>query len=239
VIAAAYLIFSLPAFLWLPADSPPRMGIAAAAWGGIRESWRTFLEILRLRELRRFLAAYFFFEDGVNTVIYFAAGFASKTLGFSDREAVALFLVVQLSALAGAFAWSKPTDRLGPKRVVMIVLVQWVAVIASIYLVQTKMQFFVVAVLAGTGLGAIQAASRAFMSTLIPKGKEGDYFGFYSLCGKSAAVMGPLIFGTVSHAAGGNQRVAILSVLVLFVIGGALLMRVRAGGPTIGVSPAK
>jgi len=239
VIAAAYLVFSLPAFLWLPADSPPRMGIAAAALGGIRESWRTFLEILRLRELRRFLASYFFFEDGVNTVIYFAAGFASKTLGFSDREAVALFLVVQLSALAGAFAWSKPTDRLGPKRVVMIVLVQWVAVIASIYLVQTKMQFFVVAVLAGTGLGAIQAASRAFMSTLIPKGKEGDYFGFYSLCGKSAAVMGPLIFGTVSHAAGGNQRVAILSVLVLFVIGGALLMRVRAGGPTIGESPAK
>jgi UMF1 family MFS transporter len=168
----------------------------------------------------------------VNTVIYFAAGFASKTLGFSDSEAVALFLVVQLSALAGAFAWSKPTDMLGPKSVVTFMLVQWVIVIASVYLVQTKAQFFVVAVLAGTGLGAVQAASRAFMSTLIPAGKEADYFGFYTLCGKSAAVIGPILFGTVSHATGGDQRLAILSVLVLFVIGGALLSRVRAGGPT-------
>jgi UMF1 family MFS transporter len=81
-------------------------------------------------------------------------------------------------------------------------------------------------------LGAVQAASRAFMSTLIPPGKEADYFGFYTLCGKSAAVIGPILFGTVSHASGGDQRLAILSVLILFVIGGALLSRVRAGGPT-------
>ncbi len=238
VIAGAFLLFSLPAFFYLPADSPPRMGVAQAALGGIREAWRTFREIVAVRELRRFLLAYFFYEDGVNTVIYFAAGFASKTLGFSDSEAIALFLVVQLSALAGAFLWSKPTDLLGPKRVVMIVLVQWVVVIASVYVVQTKMQFFVVAVLAGTGLGAIQAASRAFMSTLIPHGKEADYFGFFSLCGKSAAMIGPILFGTVSHAAGGNQRIAILSVLILFVIGGALLSRVRAGGPTAGAPAA-
>ncbi len=231
-IAGAYLLFSLPAFFFLPADVPPRMRLVQAALGGIRESWRTFREILAMRELRRFMLAYFFYEDGVNTVIYFAAGFASKTLGFSDSEAVALFLVVQLSALAGAFAWSRPTDMLGPKRVVTFMLVQWVIVIASVYLVQTKAQFFVVAVLAGTGLGAVQAASRAFMSTLIPAGKEADYFGFYTLCGKSAAVIGPILFGTVSHATGGDQRLAILSVLILFVIGGALLSRVRAGGPT-------
>ncbi len=233
VIAACFLVFSLPAFLYLPADAPPRLSVLQAARGGIREATRTFREILGVPQLRRFLLAYFFYEDGVNTVIYFAAGFFSTTLGASDREAIALFLVVQLSALAGAFLWSKPTDKLGPKRVVATMLVQWAIVIGCAYVVQSKAQFFVVAVLAGTGLGAIQAASRAFMASLIPAGKEADYFGFFSLCGKSAAVMGPLIFGTVSRAAGGNQRLAILSVLVLFIIGGILLANVRAGGPTI------
>jgi UMF1 family MFS transporter len=71
------------------------------------------------------------------------------------------------------------------------------------------------------------------MSSLVPRGREADFFGFYSLCGKSAAVLGPIIFGTVAVAAGGNQRVAILSVIALYVIGGLLLRRVQAGGPTV------
>ena len=238
LIAGAFLVFSLPAFFWLPPDAPPKLGVASAALGGIRESWRTFREILRLRELRWFLLAYFFFEDGVTTVIYFAAGFATQTLNFSEQEAIGLFLVVQASALAGAYLWARPTDRWGPKRVVMLMLAQWCAVVTAAYFVQSKAQFWVVAVLAGTGLGAIQAASRAFMSTLIPKGREADFFGFYALCGKTAAVMGPLLFGGVSRATGGNQRLAILSVMALYLIGALLLVRVRAGGPTHLVVPA-
>jgi UMF1 family MFS transporter len=232
-IAAAFLIFSMPAFLWLPRDSAARMSVVDAARGGIRESIQTFQEILQHKALRRFLFAYFFFEDGVNTVVYFAAGFATKTLDFTQQEAITLFLVVQLSALAGAFLWAKPTDTFGPKRVLLIVIVQWCAVVTAAYFVQTKLQFFGIAVLAGTGLGAIQAASRAFMASLTPKGREGDFFGFFSLCGKSAAVIGPLLFGQVSHATGGNQRLAILTVMILFILGGTLLTRVQAGGPSL------
>ena len=230
-IAAAFLIFAMPAFLWLPRDAPARMGIVDAARGGLRESWTTFQEILKHKTLRQFLLAYFFFEDGVNTVVFFAAGFATETLGFSETQSIYLFLVVQLSALAGAFLWAKPTDTLGPKRVLLILLVQWSAVVAAAYLVQTQAQFFAVAVLAGTGLGAIQAGARAFMSSLIPKGREGDFFGFFALCGKSAAVLGPSVFGFVSAATNGNQRLAILTVMIQFIVGGALLRRVRAGGP--------
>ena len=231
-IAAAFLIFAMPAFFWLPRDAPASMGVIEAARGGIRESWQTFQEILRYRELRRFLFAYFFFEDGVNTVVYFAAVFAQQTLGFTQTDAIKLFLVVQISALAGAFIWAWPTDSLGPKRVLLIVIAQWIAVVIAAYLVQTKIQFFGIAVLAGTGLGAIQAAARAFMSSLIPKGRESDFFGFFSLCGKSAAILGPLLFGQISHATG-NQRLAILSVMVLFILGGGLLTRVQAGGPSL------
>jgi UMF1 family MFS transporter len=70
------------------------------------------------------------------------------------------------------------------------------------------------------------------MSTLVPAGREGEFFGFYNLCGKSAAILGPLVFGAVSAATGGNQRVAILSVLFFYVIGGLILRGVKAGGPT-------
>jgi MFS transporter, UMF1 family len=232
-IAAAFLVFSMPAFLWLPKDPAARMSVVDAARGGVRESFQTFREIFQHKALRRFLLAYFFFEDGVNTVVYFAAGFAKKTLEFTQPEAIYLFLVVQLSALAGAFLWAKPTDTLGPKRVLLIVIVQWSAVVTAAYFVQTKMQFFGIAVLAGTGLGAVQAASRAFMASLTPRGREGDFFGFFSLCGKSAAIIGPLLFGQVSHATGGNQRLAILTVMILFILGGSLLLRVQAGGPSL------
>jgi UMF1 family MFS transporter len=119
----------------------------------------------------------------------------------------------------------------------MLMLVQWSLVVTAAYFVQSKQAFFVVAVLAGSGLGAIQSASRAFMSTLVPRGKEADYFGFYALVGKASAIMGPLLFGGVSSATGGNQRLAILSIGALFVTGGLILSRVRAGGPTL--LPAK
>jgi len=232
-IAAAFLVFSLPALFWLPPDAPPEMSVGQAARGGIREARRTFREILAHRQTHRFLLSYFFYEDGVNTVIVSAGAFASFTLGFKSEELILLFALVQISALVGAFLWARPTDRLGPKRVVLIMLVQWAAVVAAAFFVQNKMQFYFVALLAGSGLGAIQASSRAFMAGLIPKGREGDFFGFYHLCGKSAAILGPLLFGGVSRATGGNQRYAILSILVLFVVGGTLLSRVRAGGPTI------
>lgn len=252
MIAVPYLVFALPAFRFLPADDPARMSVAHAARAGIRESWRTFKEILRIKQTRRFLLAYFFYEDGVNTVIITASAFAAVTLGFETRELILLFVIVQVSALAGAWLWARPTDTLGPKRVVMTMLVQWSVVVAGAFfvrrdlelalpwaepgetlLITMKVQFYIVAVLAGSGLGAIQASSRAFMSTLVPPGREGDYFGFYHLCGKSAAVMGPLLFGWMSVATGGDQRQAILSVLALFVVGAVLLLFVRAGGPTV------
>src|SRR5262249_53587172 len=155
-----------------------------------------------------------------NTVIFFAASFASMTLQYTDTENIKLFLLVQCAALLGAFIWAKPTDRLGPKRVVLLTVVQWTIVIGACYFVQSKMMFLLIALLAGTGLGAVQASARAFMASLVPKGRETEYFAFYTLTGKVGAILGPVLFGEVSRMSGGNQRIAILSVLSLFLIGG-------------------
>ncbi|HUF92302.1 MAG TPA: MFS transporter, partial [Candidatus Limnocylindria bacterium] len=182
-------------------------------------------------QLKRFLTAYFVYEDGVNTVIAFSAIFAGKTLGFTLPETIGLFMVVQVTALIGSAAWAKPTDLRGPRFVILITLVQWTLVTVLAYFVTAKWQFWVVAVLAGTGLGAIQAASRAFMARLVPAGREAEFFGFYSLVGKTGAIAGPIVFGMVSWLMGGDQRTAILTVGLFFLVGGVLLRRVSAGGP--------
>src|SRR5207247_1780115 len=101
------------------------------------------------------------------------------------------------------------------------------------FLVQAKWHFWVVAILAGTGLGAVQAASRTFMATLIPPEREAEFFGFYSLVGKTGAVLGPVVFGAVSWLLSGNQRAAIVAVGLFFIVGLVLLGRVDAGGPTV------
>jgi UMF1 family MFS transporter len=237
-LAAAVLfgVFSIPAFAVLPADSRQPLPLGEAVLRGLRDTLATLREIVthpERRAMRRFLLAYLVYEDGVNTVIAFAAVFAAKTLGFSMTEIIALFLVIQVTALAGSALWARPSDVRGPKFVVAAMLIQWTAVTVTAYFVETPRYFWLVAVLAGTGLGAIQAASRTFMATLIPGGREAEFFGFYALVGKSGAILGPFVFGLTSTAFGGNQRVAIMTVGLFFVAGLLLLQRVPAGGPTI------
>jgi len=234
--AALFGLFSIPAFLILPADSRRTMTLGAAVSHGWRETLATLREIVTRPErlaMRRFLLAYLVFEDGVNTVIAFAGVFAAKTLGFAMTEIIALFIVIQVTALIGSALWARPTDRRGPKFVVGVMLVQWTAVTVAAYFVEVAWHFWIVAVLAGTGLGAIQAASRTFMATLIPPKREAEFFGFYALVGKSGAILGPFVFGLTSTLLGGNQRVAIVTVGLFFVVGLILLQRVPAGGPTV------
>jgi UMF1 family MFS transporter len=194
-------------------------------------------EIWGRAQPRKFLLAYMIYEDGVNTVIVFSSSLAATTFGFGHGELIGLYLVVQVTALAGAFALAKPTDTWGPKRVVSLSLLLWAGVAVAAWFVQSKAAFWAVACTAGLGLGSVQAGTRAFYAQFIPPGKEAEYFGVYSLVGKTSAVLGPLVFGGIS-AAMGSQRPAILSIALFFVAGLALLSRVRGGGPSAGRTAA-
>lgn len=230
-----FALFSVPAFLYLPADrrgtTPPR----EAAVQGAADAWITIKRLWSSREPRKFLIAYLFYEDGVNTVIVFSSIFASTTLGFSTGELVGLYLTVQVTALAGAFLLAKPTDVWGPKKVVMLSLCLWTLVAVVAYFVQSKPQFWIVSCVAGLGLGSVQAATRAFYTQFVPKGKEAEYYGIYSFVGKSSAVLGPLVFGMISSFFG-SQRPAILSIAFFFILGFALISRVKGGGSNISAA---
>jgi UMF1 family MFS transporter len=147
-------------------------------------------------------------------------------------ELILLYIVVQATALAGALLMAKPIDTWGPKKVVITSLLLWTSVAAIAFFVQEKGHFWLLASFAGLGLGTVQAASRAFYSQFIPPGKEAEYFGVYSLVGKSSAVIGPLVFGQVSITFG-SQRPAILSVAAFFLIGLIILLTVRGGEPNV------
>jgi UMF1 family MFS transporter len=226
MVVAFFVIFSVPSFLILPRDDPGSMTVAGAAKWGITSFRQILDEVLREKELRRFLLAFFFYIDGVLTAIVMAMTLATTTFGLSQTEGTVLFLILQFSALIGAFALAKPTDRYGPKKILTGVLVLWIVAALSIYFVTSKEAFYVLAMGAGLGLGSAQAASRAFMASLIPDGKEAEMFGFYTLCGKSSSVVGPMLFGYVAVVTG-NQRFAVMAISILFITGMLLLQRVK------------
>lgn len=234
MVAAFFALFSLPAFLFLPGDKKNGLKITHAASAGFRYTWNTFKKIWTKRDSRRFLIAYLIYEDGVNTVIVFSSIFAATTLGFSPAELIGLYLVVQITALMGAFIMARPIDYQGPKKVVTVSLIIWSAVSIIAFFVVTKGHFWLIACVAGLGLGTVQAATRAFFAQFIPPDHESEYFGVYSMVGKSSAIIGPLVFGYVSSTFG-SQRPAILSIALFFLIGLIIIQFVKGGGPnTVG-----
>jgi UMF1 family MFS transporter len=228
MVAVFFAVFSLPAFIFLPPDGGKGERLAKAARDGFATTWRVLRRMWLDRDQRRFLLAYFLYEDGVNTVIVFSGIFASTTLGFTSEQLIALYLVVQVTALAGAFLMARPIDYWGPKKVVSLSLVLWVLVTTVVYFIYGKTFFFVAASMAGLGLGTIQAATRALFTQFIPPGDESKYFGVYSLVGKTSAVVGPMIFGTISSLTQ-NQRPAVAAISLLFIAGFVILQTVRGG----------
>ncbi len=226
MVAAFFFIFSMPAFIFLPSNTKSGFSMFKAGIKGFSQTIKTLKEIWGKRNPRRFLLAYLIYEDGVNTVIVFSSIFAATTLRFANEELIALYLIVQASALIGAFVMAKPSDVWGHKKVVMLALIMWTLVAVTAFFVHTKSQFWLLASFAGLWLGTVQSATRALYTRFIPKGKEAEYFGAYSLVGKSSAIAGPLVFGYISTAFG-SQRPAILSLVAFFLIGLVILKSVK------------
>lgn len=232
MVALFFFLSSLPAFIFLPADRKSGYSVVESARKGIGSTLKTIKTVAKDSQLRKFLVAFLLYEDGVNTVIVFSSVYASTTLGFQQQELIGLYLIVQVTALSGAFIMAKPIDQLGPKKIVCISLSLWSAVTVGAFFITVKTQFWYIACFAGLGLGTVQAASRAFFTQFIPSGHETEYFGVYALVGKSSAIIGPLLFGIVSSSFG-SQRPAILAVSVFFISGLMLILQVRGGGPNI------
>lgn len=229
-----WAVFSLPAItlnLRGPENPPGARRAVAEGWAELKAvAW----EIFRDRNALLFLGAYWFYIDGVDTLIAMAVSYG-KSLGVSSEELIGTIVIIQFVAFPAALATGWLGQRLGPKPVLLAGLMIYLGI--TFYASRLTLEPWVVGGVAiskvyGLGVlialvqGGVQALSRSLFTRLIPPGRAGGWFGFYNLLGRFAAILGPLLMALVSRASG-EPRLGILAVSVLFLIGGGLLVAVQ------------
>jgi len=223
--AGMFAIFSLPLFLVV---RERRVESGGSTGSLLRESYRrladTFAHIRSYSGVRRFLLAFFVYNDSILTVIAFASLFASDVLKMTTEQRILFFMIVQGTALAGSLLFGWITNRIGVRQSIIVTLLLWIGVVVAAYGVETVSGFYIIGGVAGLALGSSQSSSRAMMALLTPMEKRAEFFGFYDgFFGKASAVVGPLVFGEVAAAYG--QRPAMLVIGAFFILGILLMLR--------------
>ena len=226
-VATALFMFAatVPVLLLLRERKQPELH--AGSWWrlGWESIGRAARDLPRHRELLKFLVSFFFYMCGLGAVVAFAAIYSERVLGFTTAQNLMLFASLQISSAIGALLFGWWQDRAGSINMLTAALVLWCAVAVGAYFCQTKEMFFVVGNLAGLAIGSCQAGSRAVVSLLSPRTRAAEFFGFWGVFGKFAAIVGPLLMGVLADVF--DLRVAVVSTLVFFVAGLFVLRTVR------------
>lgn len=186
----------------------------------------TFHDARRYRDFMWLLACAVFYQGGVAVAIALAAIYAESVIGFKQQETMVLIFVLNLAAAGGAFAWGYLQDRIGHKLALGSTLVGWVAVCIIAALSETKGQFWWAATIAGLCMGSSQSAGRAMAGMFAPPRQLAEFYGLWTFAVRLSSIVGPLTYGAITWATGGNQRLAIMSTAAMFVIGLVLLLKV-------------
>jgi UMF1 family MFS transporter len=223
-------VFTLIPYLGLR-DRPPRdivpepgRGLVGAAFGQLATTLR---DLGGYPQTLRFLVAYLFFNDGIQTVIAAASIFAAEQLGLPQSQLITSILLVQFVAFGGALLFGRISRRTGAQRAILASLVLWVGVVAVGFVLPAHRfgLFLALAVLIGVVLGGSQALARSLYSQLVPRGREAEYFSLYQAAERGTSWSGTLLFGLVFQLTH-TYRAAIIALVVFFVLGGVLLARV-------------
>ncbi len=198
---------------------------------GFRQLWVTLKEMRNFPETIKYLVAYFFYNDGIQTVISVAATFAAAPIlrggvGMDQSTLTIVILMIQFMAFFGALFWGRLAGWVGAKRSILISLVIWAAVVIYAYgglKGDTRvLQFFILGAFIALVLGGSQAISRSLYAQIIPSGKQAEYYSFYEISERGTSWVGPLLFGLVNQIFG-SLRPAILSLIFFFIVGLILL----------------
>ena len=222
-----WLVFSLPLMFWVPepGERKESIGLGQAVRSGFGQLSETLKHIRLYRPVYLFLIAYWVYIDGVGTIIQMAVDYG-KSIGFDTPTLISAVLMVQFIGVPAALIFGRIGERIGPRNGILVGLAVYVVVCVFGALMHRALEFFILAALVGLVQGGVQLLSRSYYARLVPPERAGEFFGFYNMLGDSAAVIGPFLMGFVSRATG-NPRLSILSVIVLFAVGAALLIRVK------------
>lgn len=222
--------FTIPILVLVEEPAPDRSNTGRdAVRAGLTQLFETFKEVRRLRTVFLFLAAYWFYIDGVDTVIRMAVDYG-LSLGFETNSLILALLLTQFVGFPAAIGFGYLGGLIGTKRAIYLALGVYLFVCVWGAFMQKEAEFFLLAGIVGLVQGGIQALSRSYFARMIPADKSAEFFGFYNMIGKFAAVVGPALMGgfglLVRHAgysAETASRAGITSVTLLFLIGGVLL----------------
>ena len=227
-VAVWWAIFSLPLLLYVrePAANGQSVHGRKMVAAGFRQLLVTFHHIRQYRQIWLFLIAYWLYIDGVDTIVRMAVDFG-MALGFNTSDLITALLITQFVGFPSAIAFGWLGERIGTRRGIFLGLSVYILVTIMSYWMDDVSEFYILAVVIGLVQGGVQSLSRSFYARMIPAGQEAEFFGFYNMLGKFAAVIGPLLMGVVALATG-STRLSILSILVLFITGAVLLFFVKA-----------
>ncbi|MEZ4955498.1 MAG: MFS transporter [Saprospiraceae bacterium] len=222
--------FAQISFKRLPADrpDPPGENLVKKGFEELKKVWHA---LKGLKFTKRFLLSFFFYNAGVQTILFLAATFAEKELGFATSDLIILILVLQLVAIVGALFFAKISDWKGNKFSITCMLLIWMMLCVAAYVVQEKMQFYILAGILGSVMGGIQSMSRSTYSKLIPEDTKDttSFFSFYDVTDKVSTMVGTFGFGLVQLS--GGMRNAVLALSLFFLIGLLFLSGVKIGRP--------
>lgn len=224
-----WLLFSIPTFLWVhdivrivPAAQHSAVQVIGGALRQLVATWQSLSE---KRDLKRFLLSYLIFNDGIQTILLMASIFGAKELNMSAAELALCYLVIQFVAFVGAMVFGRLADAWSHKKVILTTLLVYTVMIVWAIGMKRSWEFWTMGVIIGIVLGGSQAAARSLFAVMIPPERSTELFALYAVVGKAAALIGPAVFGLVAQFAG--LRMGIASLLVFFVVGGAILFTVN------------
>ena len=229
IVAGAFALASLPTFIWLRERAIAQSHASHVQYfqAGFIRLKHTLKHARQYKDLFRFLITLMVYHCGINTVVVLAAVYAQEVMGFGTQDNIILILVVNITAAAGAFVFGLVQDRIGSKNTLIITLVIWSAATTLAYFVEDRVWFWVVANLVGVALGSSQSAGRAIVGLFSPPQRCGEFFGLWGLATKLAAIIGPLVYGAITHLTHGQHRTALLSTTLFFIAGLLLLATVN------------
>jgi UMF1 family MFS transporter len=222
LVALWWAVFSLPVMFWVkepPTDERTR-GWAMVSTGFLQLK-KTFAEIRKLKVVFMFLVGYWLYIDGVDTIIRMAVDYG-MSLGFPANSLIVALLITQFVGFPAAILFGKLGEKFGTKNGILLGIAVYLGVTVWGRFMDSVAEFYILAVTIGLVQGGVQALSRSFYSRIIPANQAAEFFGFYNMLGKFAAVIGPILMGLVAILTG-NPRHAILAIVVLFLGGGIIL----------------
>jgi MFS transporter, UMF1 family len=229
ITAVLYGLASLATFRLLRERAQPDPG--ALRESGLKASLhqlhRTFTQARRFKDFMWLMVCLVCYQGGVAVAITLAAIYAETVIGFRQQETMMLIFVLNIAAAAGAFAWGYLQDRIGHKIALGSTLVGWIATCIIAAVTTTKGGFWWAATIAGLCMGSSQSAGRALAGMFAPPKQLAEFYGLWGFAVRLASIIGPLTYGAITWATGGNQRMAILSTSVLFAAGLVFLVPVN------------